>query len=191
MTNEQKAATGKFGRKVGNGFVLETLFVDNELLIKMRSVSKNYKPEDSMISVMYGSNKKHVNKKYIHIYTPILKRGKIKNTHYCTVAELLEFLRIYKPRFDKDREAYARFTDWCLQIFREKEEKKVVRKQSWNITIEHYDDGTCQLIRTNDGFNAIELLGLTTNAQYDIMQQLRGQVQVDNVIRNVVESDDN
>ena len=95
MKNDLRAAIGKFGRKVGNGFVLETLFVDNELLIKTCSVSKNYKPEDSMLSVMYGSNKKHVNKKYLHIYTPILKRGKIKNTYYCNVSELLCFLNIY------------------------------------------------------------------------------------------------
>lgn len=98
------------------------------------------------------------------------------------------FKYIYKPRFEKDRESYAKFKDWCLQTFREKEEKVVTRRQTYTIHMEHYDDGTTQMFRSNDGFNAIELLGICELTQSDIVDQLRGKVQVDKVVRTVVEN---
>lgn len=61
-------------------------------------------------------------------------------------------------------------------------------KQSYTITIED-KDGTKTMTRRNDGFNAIELLGVLELAQQDILKQLKGieEADIDFVKREVVE----
>lgn len=61
-------------------------------------------------------------------------------------------------------------------------------KQSYTITIED-KDGTKTMTRRNDGFNAIELLGVLELAQQDILKQLKGieEADIDFVKREAVE----
>ncbi len=42
---------------------------------------------------------------------------------------------------------------------------------------------------TNDGFNALELLGLLTWKQQDIISQINGDIEPDIVQRNVIEDE--
>ncbi len=61
-------------------------------------------------------------------------------------------------------------------------------KQVYTITIED-KDGIKKMTRRNDGFNAIELLGLLELAQQDILIQMKGLQEdgIDIVKREVVE----
>ena len=61
-------------------------------------------------------------------------------------------------------------------------------KQVYTITIED-KDGIKKMTRRNDGFNAIELLGLLELAQQDILIQMKGLAEdgIDIVKREVVE----
>jgi len=61
-------------------------------------------------------------------------------------------------------------------------------KQVYTITIEDID-GKKTMTRRNDGFNAIELLGLLELTQQDILKQLKGleEAKIDVVKREVVE----
>jgi hypothetical protein len=61
-------------------------------------------------------------------------------------------------------------------------------KQVYTITIED-KDGIKKMTRRNDGFNAIELLGLLELAQQDILKQMKGleEAEIDIVKREVVE----
>jgi hypothetical protein len=61
-------------------------------------------------------------------------------------------------------------------------------KQVYTITIED-KDGIKKMTRRNDGFNAIELLGLLELAQQDILIQMKGLQEdgIDVVKREVVE----
>lgn len=60
-------------------------------------------------------------------------------------------------------------------------------KQSYTIIIED-KDGTNTMTRRNDGFNAIELLGLLELAQQDILNQIKNkeEAEIDFVKRQVV-----
>jgi hypothetical protein len=61
-------------------------------------------------------------------------------------------------------------------------------KQVYTIIIEDVD-GNKKMTRRNDGFNAIELLGLLELTQQDILKQLKGleEAEIDVVKREVVE----
>lgn len=61
-------------------------------------------------------------------------------------------------------------------------------KQVYTITIEDID-GKKNMTRRNDGFNAIELLGLLELTQQDILKQIKGleEAKIDVVKREVVE----
>jgi hypothetical protein len=61
-------------------------------------------------------------------------------------------------------------------------------KQVYTIIIED-KDGVKKMTRRNDGFNAIELLGLLELAQQDILKQMKGleEAEIDIVKREVVE----
>lgn len=61
-------------------------------------------------------------------------------------------------------------------------------KQVYTITIED-KDGTKTMTRRNDGFNALELLGLLELAQQDILNQIKDkeEVGIDFIKRQIVE----
>ena len=62
-------------------------------------------------------------------------------------------------------------------------------KQVYTIIIEEDVDGKKKMTRRNDGFSAIELLGLLELAQQDILIQMKGLQEdgIDIVKREVVE----
>jgi hypothetical protein len=66
-------------------------------------------------------------------------------------------------------------------------EKKPIKKQSYTIEVTTYDDGSIASERTNDGFSAIELLGLLYHVSLDIQLQMSGNIQPTIVKRNYVE----
>jgi hypothetical protein len=67
-----------------------------------------------------------------------------------------------------------------------KVERKVVSKKTHTFTLVTYSDGEKHLIRENDGFNSLELLGYLTHIQLDIQQQYAGLVKPDIVERKFV-----
>ncbi len=170
---------------VEKSFKLCTIVIDDELLIKTSSIHVNFDVKDTVSSIFHGGKAGTVNPKYAHIDESVRERGLIKGKMYFNLKDLFEFLEIYEP--NENREIYAEFKRWCYKEFSVKKEKTVVRKQSYNIEIHHYDDGTVQMFRTNDGFHAIELLGICELAQSDIIEQLKGTVKVDKVVRTVVD----
>lgn len=53
---------------------------------------------------------------------------------------------------------------------------KVIETKKWTIEIKSYDDGSFTLKRTNEGFTALELLGLIFKAQMEILDQISGKI---------------
>jgi hypothetical protein len=49
------------------------------------------------------------------------------------------------------------------------EEKKIKSKQTYTIETIHYEDGTALMKRVNDGYSVIEMIGLTTIIQNDLL----------------------
>ena len=54
------------------------------------------------------------------------------------------------------------------------------------ITLEENEEGKMIMTRTNDGFNAIELIGLFELCQLEIKQMLSGELKPDIIKREVV-----
>jgi len=69
-----------------------------------------------------------------------------------------------------------------------KPEKTIVVKKTYTIEEIQYSDDTFTLDRTNDGFTAIELLGLCEMAQLEILDQIRGGIKPDTIKRSIVEA---
>ena len=65
-------------------------------------------------------------------------------------------------------------------------DKQVISKRKW--TIEHitFNDGSTALSRTNDGFNAFELMGLLALSKDDIINQMKGNVKPEVIKRKVI-----
>lgn len=55
-------------------------------------------------------------------------------------------------------------------------ERKEVGKQTYTVTITHYDNETSIMRRVNDGFNALELIGLGDLITMDVRDQIRGDI---------------
>ena len=62
-------------------------------------------------------------------------------------------------------------------------------EKKWVVTLTTNADGTSKLERVNDGFNAIELLGLCEMMSGDIRAQLVGRVKPDVIERKVIENE--
>ena len=64
-------------------------------------------------------------------------------------------------------------------------------KKIYTIIVETTEDGN-QMTRTNDGFNAFELLGLLELAQQDILNQMKGieEAKIDIIKKQVVENEE-
>ena len=65
-------------------------------------------------------------------------------------------------------------------------EKEVVRKQTYFVRLTTLEDGSTELFRECDGFNAYELLGVLDLTAKDIVQQIKGVIKPDVVKRNVI-----
>ena len=67
-----------------------------------------------------------------------------------------------------------------------KKERTIVNEKIYTIKIVTYSDGERHLIRENDGFSPLDLLGYMEHAQLEIMQQLAGKMKPDIVERKFV-----
>ena len=65
-------------------------------------------------------------------------------------------------------------------------EKTIVSQKTHTFRITEYSDGEVRMLRENDGFTAIELLGYTTHIQLDIQKRLAEFSEPDIVERKVV-----
>jgi len=63
--------------------------------------------------------------------------------------------------------------------------KKVITLRKWIVEHIIYNDGTTELKRTNDGFNALELMGVLELSKDDIINQIKGNVKPDIIKRKV------
>lgn len=70
-------------------------------------------------------------------------------------------------------------------------EKKVILTKMYKVTIEYYEDGTNTMIRMNDGFNGLELIGLSELITFEVREQLLGNIRPDIIKREVVELSQN
>jgi len=69
----------------------------------------------------------------------------------------------------------------------EKTSLKVIKTQKWSFELKFYEDGTSTLTRENDGFNPLELLGLASKAQAEILQQISGIIKPTTTNRVIIE----
>ena len=58
----------------------------------------------------------------------------------------------------------------------------------WTIKETTFEDGTRQMQRTNDGFNPLELIGITDFISWEVREQILGRIVPDTVKREVVVS---
>ena len=66
-------------------------------------------------------------------------------------------------------------------------DKKMKEKEKrYTIQLFLDEDSQCQLTRTNEGFNAYELLGLLERSQIDIIRQIEGLIKPDVIERKYI-----
>jgi len=65
----------------------------------------------------------------------------------------------------------------------------MTNKKTYTLELIEHEDGGTQLIRTNDGFDAFELLGLLELAQLEIIEQIKGNIKPDIIKRNIVKDE--
>lgn len=65
--------------------------------------------------------------------------------------------------------------------------KRIIkRKRTYTFTIEEYTDGCHAMIRHNDGFNALELMGICSMISREVIDQQEGRIKPDIIKRNVI-----
>lgn len=69
-----------------------------------------------------------------------------------------------------------------------KEEPKaiVVKTKTWTIKVDEMSDGSKNMIRRNDGFDPLELLGLGMLMTKEVSDQIMGRIKPDTIKREVV-----
>lgn len=65
-------------------------------------------------------------------------------------------------------------------------EPEVIKVMTYSIKVEVLSDGSCNIQRTNDGFNAAELLGHLSFTQMDIIKQMGGEIKPNKVSRKFI-----
>ena len=64
--------------------------------------------------------------------------------------------------------------------------KQIISKRKWIVEHITYNDGTTAISRTNDGFNAYELMGVLELSKDDIINQIKGNVKPEIIKRKVI-----
>ena len=65
-------------------------------------------------------------------------------------------------------------------------EKKVTSVKKWVIIQKIFEDGTSQMERTNDGFNSLELIGISDFISWEVREQILGRIVPDTIKRKAV-----
>lgn len=68
----------------------------------------------------------------------------------------------------------------------EKQEKEIKQVQTWTITVTTYEDGGTSMERINDGFNALELIGIADFISWEVREQIIGRIVPDTIKRKVI-----
>lgn len=68
----------------------------------------------------------------------------------------------------------------------EENKKIIVSKKTFSIEVTEFDNGTIGMERKNDGFSAIELLGICQLVSIDIRDQMAGLIKPDFIKRSVI-----
>jgi len=63
---------------------------------------------------------------------------------------------------------------------------KTLKKYTFKVVLD--DDGIEKLVRTNEGFGALEILGISSMVQYEVNQMLSGEMTPDRIERVVKDS---
>lgn len=65
-------------------------------------------------------------------------------------------------------------------------ERKIVEIKKWTVEQTIYEDGRSSIYRKNEGFNPMELLGILSYTEGDILDQVRGHLKP-NIIEKKIE----
>ena len=65
-------------------------------------------------------------------------------------------------------------------------DKQIISKRKWIVEHITYSDGTTAISRTNDGFNAYELMGVLELSKDDIINQIKGNVKPEIIKRKII-----
>ena len=65
-------------------------------------------------------------------------------------------------------------------------ENKIVSTKNYNISVTTDNEGKQQMNRQNDGFNPIELIGLSDFIAWEVREQMMGKIVPDTIKRQVV-----
>jgi hypothetical protein len=70
-------------------------------------------------------------------------------------------------------------------------EKRILKTKKYTIKLEMADDGTFRLTRTNDGFNVMELIGVLTSINHELLGPNLPNLEFEKVTRRIVEQEEN
>lgn len=59
-------------------------------------------------------------------------------------------------------------------------------KKTYTVSIIEHPDNKVEMNRVNDGFNALELLGIVSLTQHEIIEQMKGNIKPDVINRTVI-----
>jgi hypothetical protein len=74
---------------------------------------------------------------------------------------------------------------------RQAADKRIVKTKTYTIKLEMADDGTSRLTRTNDGFNVMELIGVLTSINHELLGPNLPNLEFEKVTRRIVEQEEN
>jgi len=66
-------------------------------------------------------------------------------------------------------------------------EKTLIKTKTYTTTVEEFSDGSSNLLRVNDGFGGIELIGLCSLIKKEVFLQMDGEFKPDVIKRQSVE----
>ena len=74
------------------------------------------------------------------------------------------------------------------QAKKKQQKKKVLVTKTYTVTVQHFEDGTQNMHRRNDGFNPLELIGVADFIALEVREQIMGRLKPDTIKREVVVS---
>jgi hypothetical protein len=69
----------------------------------------------------------------------------------------------------------------------QKPENKVLRTATYTVKMMRMADGSQHMERRNDGFSLVELMGVLSLTQLEILEMFKGNIKVDTIKRQVVQ----
>ncbi len=89
------------------------------------------------------------------------------------------------------RDQYGWDINQDAKAHRRAAEKRIVKTKKYTIKLEMADDGTSRLTRTNDGFNVMELIGVLTSINHELIGPNLPNLEFEKVTRRIVEQEEN